>query len=327
MKHSKLLLMLFLALSFSFVACDDDDDDTPTSSNNGGNTNTGQSIAEIAIADDRTDSLVVALSRAGLVPTFQGAGTFTVFAPTNQAFVDLLATDPSWNSISDIPVDALTDVLTYHVLLSEVKAGDLTEDTYGTTLNDQGSTNNENTVLEIDLMPNPRINNAANITDTDIDANNGVIHIIDAVITPRNTVQLALNDERFTTLVSALTTFGDTLVNTLSGFTTSTIFAPTNDAFQDLLDSNPAWNSLSDIPRGTLKNVLLYHVNGVANVQAKDLNDNDVIGTALMGSDLTIDLSNGPKIETTSNQSVNIIVTDVQGTNGVIHAVDAVLFP
>jgi uncharacterized surface protein with fasciclin (FAS1) repeats len=327
MKNSKLLLMLFLALSFTFVACDDDDDDTPTSTNNGGNTNTGQSIAEIAIADSRTDSLVVALSRAGLVPTFQGPGSFTVFAPTNQAFVDLLDTDPSWNSIADIPVDALTDVLTYHVLATEVKAGDLTEDTYGTTLNDQGSTNNENTVLEIDLTPNPRINNAANITDTDIDANNGVIHIIDAVITPRTTVQLALNDERFTTLVSALTTFGDTLINTLNGFTASTIFAPTNDAFQDLLDSNPAWNSLSDIPRATLRNVLLYHVNGAANVQSKDLTDNQTIATALTGSSLTVDLSSGAKLETTSNQSVNIIVTDVQGTNGVIHAVNAVLLP
>ena len=163
MKNSKLLMMLFLALSFSFVACDDDDDDTPMTNNTGGSTNNGQSIAEIAIADDRTDSLVVALTRAGLVSTFQGAGTFTVFAPTNQAFVDLLATNAAWNSIADIPVDALTNVLTYHVLATEVKAADLTEDTYGVTLNDEGGPNNENTVLEIDLTPNPRINNASDI--------------------------------------------------------------------------------------------------------------------------------------------------------------------
>ena len=107
--------MLFLALSFSFVSCEDDDDEPAPTSNNGG-TNTGQSIAEIAIADDRTDSLVVALSRAGLVSTFQDAGTYTVFAPTNQAFVNALANNPAWDQIADIPVADLTSILTYHVL-------------------------------------------------------------------------------------------------------------------------------------------------------------------------------------------------------------------
>ena len=327
MKNSKLLLMLFLALSFSFVACEDDDDDEPAPTSNNGGGDSGQSIAEIAIADDRTDSLVVALSTAGLVQTFQDPGTYTVFAPTNQAFVDLLATDPAWNRISDIPTDVLTSVLTYHVLATEVRAGDLTEDTYGTTLNEQGSDKNENTVLEIDLMPNARINNSATISATDIEANNGVIHIIDAVITPRNTVQLASNDERFTSLVAALQVFGDTLINDLNGLNNSTIFAPTNAAFQALLDSEPTWNSLNDVPRGLLKDVLLYHVNGMANVQSDELMDNQNVATLLSGSDLTIDLSSGAKVETGAGQSVNIIVTDVQGTNGVIHAVDQVLLP
>jgi len=318
--------MLFLAFSVSFVACEDDDDDDPApTSNNGGNN--GQSIAEIAIADDRTDSLVVALSTAGLVQTFQDPGTYTVFAPTNQAFVDLLASEPTWNRISDIPVAALTNVLTYHVLASEVRAGDLTEDTYAATLNTQGSDKGENTVLEIDLTPNPRINNSSNITATDIEANNGVIHIIDAVITPRNTVELALNDERFTSLVAALQVFGDTLINSLVGLDNSTIFAPTNAAFQALLDSDPTWNSLADVPRGTLNDVLLYHVNGMANVQSGELTDNQTISTLLSGFDLTVDLSSGAKIETGAGQSVDIIVTDVQGTNGVIHAVDQVLLP
>lgn len=325
MKNSKLLLVLFLALSFSFVACEDDDDEPAPISNNGGNNS--QSIAEIAIADDRTDSLVVALSTAGLVQTFQDAGTYTVFAPTNQAFVDLLASEPTWNRISDIPVDALTDVLLYHVLATEVRASDLTEDTYATTLNTQGSDKDENTVLEIDLTPNARINNSSNITATDIEANNGVIHIIDAVISPRSTVELAINDERFTSLVAALQVFGDTLTSTLAGFSNSTIFAPTNAAFQALLDSDPTWNSLADIPRGTLNNVLLYHVNGMSNVQSGELMDNQTITTALSGSVLTVDLSNGAKIETGAGQSVEIIVTDVQGTNGVIHAVDEVLLP
>lgn len=327
MKKFKLFFSIALTAGLLLSACSDDDNDEPAV-NNTTTPTTGptQNIAEIAIASGQTDSLVVALTQAGLVPTFQGSGTFTVFAPTNQAFVDFLATNSSWNKIADIPTAALTQVLNYHVLSSVVKSTDLTDDTYATTLNTDAP-NGENTVIEVDLMGGAMLNNTASISSVDIMATNGVIHIIDQVITPRNIVELASIDERFTSLVAALTAYPSfTFVNTLSGAGPFTVFAPTNAAFQGLLDSNPSWNTLADIDSITLSNVLTYHVVNGVNAQAKNLSTGMKVPT-LNGDSLTVDLTNGAQLNTSSGQTVDIIVTDVQGKNGVIHAVDAVLLP
>ncbi len=328
MKNFKYLLLLFLSVSISFYSCDDDDDDNNTPSTPAA-TGPTQNIAEIAIADSRTDSLVVALSHANLVSTFQGIGNFTVFAPDNQAFRDLLATDMSWNKITDIDTTDLKDVLFYHVLGSKVMSGSLTDDTYATTLNIQGSVNNEATVIEVDVNGSSvSLNNNASVDQADIEATNGVIHIIDAVIMPRNIVELAINDERFSILVQALQVFGDTLTGALSGPGPFTVFAPTNDAFQALLDSDSTWNTLSDIPRATLNTVLKYHVIPNANAQSSSLMQSQSL-TSLNNLTLTVDLSNGAQLMTSSMEqgNVNIIVTDVQGTNGVVHAVEEVLLP
>jgi transforming growth factor-beta-induced protein len=140
-------------------------------------------------------------------------------------------------------------------------------------------------------------------------------------------VNLALNNPVFSTLVAALTRADLTTdyVSILSGTGPFTVFAPTNAAFQALLDSNPDWNSLNDIPVATLEAVLNYHVVSGANVQASQLSDNQEV--ASLGGMLTVDLSNGAKLETTSSQSVNILLTDAQGSNGVVHVVDQVLIP
>lgn len=317
-----------IALMATFTACDDDDDDNPTpATNNPANTGPTQNIAEIAIADNRTDSLVVALSHANLVSTFQSNGTFTVFAPTNEAFAALIASNMNWNRITDIDTTTLQNVLKYHVLGSKVMSGDLTEDLYANTLNTTGP-NNESTVIEIDVMGGAKLNNRASVTQANIEATNGVIHVIDSVILPQDVVGLAINDERFSTLVAALQVFGDTLTSTLQGAGPFTVFAPTNDAFQALLDSEPTWNGLGDIPRATLRAVLEYHVITAGNVQSDQLTNGQNIPT-LGGSSLTVDLTNGAQLQTAgpAQGNVNIIVTDVQGTNGVVHAVQEVLMP
>lgn len=330
MKKLKKLLPIFLtsAITLTFYACADDVENEMEPAPSTPAIVATQSIAEIAIADSRTDSLVVALTEANLVSVFQNPGSYTVFAPTNKAFVTLLATNSSWNKISDIDNLLLINILSYHAVQDRILAENLTDDSYGITLNAQGSVNNEYTVLEVDLAGGAKINNSAKVTETDILATNGVVHIIDQVLMPQNIVGLAINDERFTTLVSALQVFGDTLTGALSGNGPFTVFAPTNEAFQRLLDSNPAWNSLSDIPRATLDAVLKYHVVSGVNAQSDEITHGQVLPT-LNGSTLTVDLTTGAQLMTSDmNQAaVNIIVTNVQGTNGVIHAVDNVLLP
>ena len=139
-----------------------------------------QSISQLAVAAG-LDSLVVALSEAGLVTTFDGSnGNFyTVFAPSNTAFVNLLATNPAWNAISDIDNTTLTSVLTFHVANGTVQAGqlsdgqvintlqgtDLTFNATGTTLTGGSST-------------------TVGISGTDNYATNGVVHLINEVLLP-----------------------------------------------------------------------------------------------------------------------------------------------
>ena len=328
MKNLKRVLWIFFAaaLTTGFYACADDDETDPVTPPAA--TGLTQNIAEIALGDSRTDSLVVALSEANLVSTFQGSGTFTVFAPTNQAFVDLLATDPNWNRISDIDATTLTNVLLYHVMGSKVMSGDLTDDTYAITLNERAPQSDEYTVIEVDVTGGVTLNNSANVTAADIEATNGMIHIIDEVLLPANIVDIALDDERFTSLVAALSRFGTTYTGILSGTGPFTVFAPTNDAFQALLDSDPTWNTLNDIPQTTLEAVLDYHVIVGSNNRAGDLTQNQVLTTRSTRT-LSVSLMNGPQLITSSSTqgNVDIIVTDVQGTNGVIHAVDQVLLP
>jgi transforming growth factor-beta-induced protein len=326
MKNLRSLAILFLGLtlSFNFVACSDDDDDDdvqPTTTNN--NNSSQQNIAEIAIESDQTDSLVVALTRAGLVSTFQGSGNFTVFAPNNIAFANYISATAGVNSIADIDSTDLANILLYHVLDSEVKSSALSNNMYAATMNSKGPGNEETSVL-INTQPSVMLNANATVQTADIDASNGVIHIIDDLVTPRNVVELAQNDNRFDSLVVAVLQAG--LAGTLSSTNSITVFAPTNQAFVDYIGNTTGVNSIADISSNDLDAVLKYHVHVQANVQSDQLTNGMSISTLGTGS-LTVDLSNGAQLTTATSQTVNIIVTDVQGTNGVIHAVDKVMLP
>ncbi|WP_423189244.1 fasciclin domain-containing protein [Alkalibacterium sp. f15] len=133
-----------------------------------------QDIVEIALGNDDFSILVSALQRAELVETLQGEGPFTVFAPTNQAFADLLeALDITAEELLAQP--DLAKVLTYHVVPGKVLAGDLTDGMEAETVNGE--------MVTFDLSGDPMVNDSM-IVDTDIEATNGVIHVIDTVLVP-----------------------------------------------------------------------------------------------------------------------------------------------
>jgi len=314
MRLAKLMTIGLLVFGlFSFTACEEE---TPTPST--------PNIVELALDAPELSSLVAALQRANLVSALEAAGTKTVFAPTNTAFQALLDSNPAWNTLEDIDIDLLTNVLLFHVIEGGVRAADLTN-TYVPTL--AKGPNDEPLSLQVDVSNGVNFNGSASPSSTDNEASNGVVHIIDEVMLPPNVVTLALNNSDFSILVAALTRADLTTdyVSVLTGDGPFTVFAPTNQAFADLLDSNNEWNTLDDIPVATLEAVLNYHVVSGANVQADQLTDNQDI-TALGGT-FTTDLSNGAKLETSSGQSVDIVLTDVQGTNGVVHVVSTVLLP
>lgn len=326
MKKLKLFTLLLLGFSLSsiFYACSDDDDDDVQPVVNAQNQNQQKNIAQLASESGQTDSLVVALTYTNLVSTFQGSGDFTVFAPSNTAFASLVASTSGVNKITDFDTTALKNILLYHVLNKEVKASAISNQSYESTLNTEGP-GNEETKIFLETSNGVQINKMATVTTADVDATNGVIHIIDNVLMTRDVIQLAQNDDRFDSLVVALSTAN--LVATIKMSNDITVFAPTNTAFENLLN-NLSLNSISEIRSTLLDSVLKYHVYTGGNVQEDELTPLNGTSISMLGSgSATINLTNGKQLTTSSNQNVNIIITDVQGNNGVVHAIDEVMLP
>ena len=171
--------------------------------------------------------------------------------------------------------------------------------------------------------------NEAKVIITDIETSNGVIHVIDAVLLPpadeaameeKNTiVDIAVADGRFTTLVAAVTAAD--LVETLSGEGPFTVFAPTDDAFA-ALPAGTLDSLLLPENKQALTDILLYHVVS-GKVMAADVVTLTSAPTVL-GKDVTITVKDGKVF---LNDTVQVIITDIEASNGVIHVIDAVLLP
>ncbi|MBK8501833.1 MAG: fasciclin domain-containing protein [Saprospiraceae bacterium] len=305
MKTYSSILMLLVSLLF-FASCEKDDEVTPETTN---------TIVDVALADPQFSTLVSALQRTNLVSTLQSDGPFTVFAPTNAAFAQLgvdLAT------ISD---NDLTNILLYHVLPGQVRSTDLSEgQTYATTASTAAPNSNQLSILIERASTGVTLNGSSVVTGADVIADNGIIHVIDQVVTPLNIVGHAAANSNFSSLVSALSTAPGGLVDVLSGTGPFTVFAPLNSAFEAIA------GTVAELTPDQLATVLTYHVIGGANVRSTDLEDNMIVET-VNGQTFTIDLENGATITDQSGQTSQIVLTDVQATNGVIHVLEKVIIP
>lgn len=268
-------------------------------------------VAGYASYDSNFSILVSALSKAGLVNTLDGAGNFTVFAPTNAAFNALFA-ELGVSGIADLSVETLTPILLYHVLGEEKKSSMLTSGYYSSLSTSQSN----NVTMRVEAGSEVRINNTSKVLIADVDVTNGVIHAIDKVLLPPTVVDIAIANPSFSILVSAVVKAG--LVETLSGAGPFTVFAPTNAAFEALFTTLGV-SGIADLTANDLIPILQYHVVS-GNVKSTQLTAGNV---PTLNGDIAISLSPSPAINTDSN----IILTDVQGTNGIVHVIDRVLLP
>lgn len=301
----KVIPMLMIALAIGFTSCNNDDDDMVDQPSN--------TIADIAVSNPSFSILVDALSKAGLVDAVADkSAELTVFAPTNDAFAALL-NDLGLNSLDDVPVETLKNILLYHVVSGKAISTNLSNG-YISTL----ATSNGNSLsMYVNVDNGVSLNMNAKVTTADIGADNGVIHVVDKVILPPNVVNIAIDNTNFSILVSAVAKAG--LVDALIADGPFTIFAPTNAAFEDLF-SVLGIAGIDDLTAEQLTPILTYHV-VLGNVLSSDLKSGNV-GTLNSSSSLAVDVSSGVKI----NNS-NVIAADIQGTNGVVHVIDKVLIP
>lgn len=300
----RLLAVLAMA-AFVFTSCDEDDDDNKVEM--------PQSIVDVAVANPDFSVLVAAVQKAGLVDALADPNAdLTVFAPTNAAFEALLE-QLDYASLDEVPVSVLTSVLLYHVLGEQKTASQLADGYYSTLAAGPA----EGTHLSL-YKAGADLNASASISAADVMADNGVIHVIDAVLLPPTIVDVALANPSFSILVEAV--LKADLAGALSAEGPFTVFAPTNAAFEALF-ANLEVNGVEDLDVETLTAVLLSHV-VEGNVVAADVSSGSV-PTLNAEKQLSVEVGSGVRID----GNIQVVLTDVQTTNGVVHVIDGVILP
>ncbi|MGB3607723.1 fasciclin domain-containing protein [Psychroserpens sp.] len=290
------------------------------------------SIVDLVAANTNNLSLLTSsLVDEDLDDVLAGDGPFTVFAPTDAAFT----------GFSNDNGNALSEILLNHVLIgtSAISTGlDTGYVTTGATFDD-GDTDDDNNVnlsLFINTDGGVNLNGVSTVTTADIIGTNGVVHVVNGVIDLPTIVTHAQANPGLSALVASLleadgSDANPMLVPTLSGDGPFTVFAPLDTAFTALLATDATWNSPADIPDALLNSVLTHHVIVGANARAEGLTDG-MMPETLEGDLITINLpgndDNAAKItDGSGNEDIDIVLTNVQCANGVVHAVESVLIP
>ena len=324
-KLFKIIPILLISLTTLQSCNDDTDDGLPYGGPVEPATNT---IVDIASGAENLSILVSALEKSDLISTLSGQGPFTVLAPSNEAFNTFL-NDNGFNNLEDVPVDILTNILLNHVVGGRLASTDLTTG-YATTFAISSASPASMSIF-IDITNGVKFNGVSSVSTADISADNGIVHLVDAVIGLPDVVTFALADPTFSTLVAALTRDDLTtdfvgVLSTATGTSPApfTVFAPTNDAFGSLL-SELSIAGLADIDEPTLDAVLKNHVVAGANVFDTDLTDDMTVST--LGGDITANVTGGATLTDSSGRVSDIIATNIQANNGIIHAINKVILP
>jgi uncharacterized surface protein with fasciclin (FAS1) repeats len=266
-----------------------------------------QTITQTAVATAQLSTLVTALQAAELTGTLSGTGPFTVFAPVNQAFAGLPA-GVLQRLLETGNRAILSKLLTFHVVPGRITASQLR--------NGQTLTTVEGTTLPVTVASGFIFVGGAQVTTADIEASNGVVHLIDGVLLGSLDIVDNAIIRGFTSLVGAVTAAG--LTNALRG-DNLTVFAPTNAAFAAIPGGAP-----SNV--ATLANVLQLHVTG-SRALAAQLTNGRQVPTLLANTNLSVGLVGGTVRLTGPRNFATVAIADIVTKNGIIHVIDTVLLP
>ncbi|WP_421751255.1 fasciclin domain-containing protein [Croceimicrobium sp.] len=322
-----------LLISFSLVlgACSDDDD---SGSNNN---NQSQSLNATLSADSRFSILVDGLKRTGLESMLESNGNFTIFAPTDAAFTAWI-TDQGYSDldglIQGIGMEAFKDALAYHLLKGDYSSVKFQSGYYSTlAINAE----KDSLHLYLDKGAQLTLNGNVQIQEANIEATNGTIHAISAVNFPLSVYGLIEVNPAYSSFEAAIGLADGNLKTVLSNQSlTYTFFAPSNAAFDSLVNQTPNVTNLFELVAslGTdkLADVILYHGTNTG-VLSSELQTGNITTLADngLGSKYQFFVNIGVKIKLIDNNSSTedavLVKGDLIGTNGVVHFIDAVLLP
>ncbi len=325
---SKIVLSVILVISIFSCSKNDTTDTTST-----------KSILAMAQNQPNLTTFVQALQITGLDTTLS-SGSFTVFAPTNDAFTSYFSTIQYpgavyYPNVSAVPVAILKNLLLNHVLTGSFKGTDLTTNSYFKTnaFGAQSTTNNLNALIT-NIGNVIKINNNATIIVPNLTTDTGVLHIVDKVIGLPRITDLVGANTNFSTLVSLLNRptvipVQPNFLTVLGGTGPFTLFAPTNDAFT-VLNTELLPGGTSAVTPANITKVLYYHVVS-GNILSNTLTQGQVVTTLLTPAPntFTVNVTIGVKLFDlhSPQRAASVIATDIQANNGVIHILDKVLLP
>jgi uncharacterized surface protein with fasciclin (FAS1) repeats len=335
LKLNAFALIAFLAIGISSCSKDDDKTTTPTPP-------ADTTITGLAVATPNLSTLVKALTRAGLAGTLQGTTQYTAFAPTNDAFTAFFASLGPNVTVDNVDLPTLKKVLLNHVVSGEIKSAAIPASTYVSTLSPFSSADGSPTISMFVQKEGANVyinggtaTTGVKVTTADVDASNGVIHIVNKVIAIPTIVDHVVANPDFDTLQAVVTSttgaFGDqsAVLGILSGLTAAapaTLFAPNNAALGTATSTGGfAFNAS---PAQVTK-VLQYHATAAGNVRSSALQNNQVVPMITNPvQNTTIILGTGTvDVKDTANNLSRVFKADIQCSNGVIHGVNRVLQP
>jgi uncharacterized surface protein with fasciclin (FAS1) repeats len=306
------------------------------------------SIVDIAKADPTNFSILVdALNKTGLATTLSNPGSYTVFAPTNTAFTNAGITSATINALNPaVPADAqkiadLKLALQNHVIGVGTRSDDLVAGgyfkTFGFLKATATATSGANLSMFINkpatdvLVNGGAANGGAKVTTANIDASNGVVHVIDAVLKLPTIVNQVVSNPSLSTLLGVVTSAAQSSVlatlNAATGAAPVSVFAPTNEAFATALGAGGYLVGKTDADITKILNYHLEKSNRVAGSTTAFSTTADITVTTLFPTYTFVITKGTLKIVDKSNPAVNANakVLNIQGTNGSIQIVDKVM--
>lgn len=291
-------------------------------------------IAEIVVANDATTTLEAAVVQEGLDGALADiSARYTVFAPSDAAFAAFLA-ELDIDAAALLGLPDLSEILLYHVVDGELSAAQVVSSAPGTVTTLQGN-DLDYAVVDGGVQLTDATGRTVNVVDTDINAFNGVIHLIDSVLLPFGTIaDIAGASDSTGTLAAAVGAADPIVAETLSDITgTYTVFAPTEEAFAAALDALGITAGELLANTALLTDILTYHVLPVELfaedvLAAVEAGGGTATVTTLQGETIDVTVGDdGVQLTDAKGVTMNVVTTDINALNGVIHLIDFVLRP
>ena len=302
------LALTFIATSTIFIAClsSPDDPEYPP-------------LLEVLRAETSISTFVKALERSDFLGNRLEDVDYTILAPDNDAFSAYL-TASGFGSVDSIPLPLLNHLINYHYQFGYAPAENITSNYYASP--SAAGFGGTRLVLFVEsLATGLFFNGDAEVVQSNIKADKSIIHIIDKVLTLPNAMDIIIQNKEFSRARQAMEkTDLDALLKNPNPYT---VLVPTNTAFNLYVSLNNGYNSFDDIPKDTLTRLMRFHLIA-GNIKLDSLSTRS-FPTQLAGSSLafTPQITGSLRV---GNQA-DILLGDIQGTNGIVHAIDRVLVP